>query len=157
SAGGHLASSLGTHFAKPLIPNKKKTSLRPDFMLLGYPVITMDETFTHMGSRTNLLGPAPSSALIEHYSNEKQVNADTPPTFLGPAQDHHAVPIKNSESLRDALARLNIHVHLMIYEKGGHGFGLNNPTSTEQWFDQFIAWLSQLPSPPSDISLRGAD
>jgi acetyl esterase/lipase len=145
SAGGHLASTLGTHFTRSLIPNTKKTSLRPDFMLLAYPVITMEESFTHMGSRTNLLGPAPSPALVEQYSSEKQVSSDTPPTFLVHAEDDQAVPIKNSESFRDALARHNIPVQLMTYKKGGHGFGLNNPTSTEQWFDRFIAWLSQLP------------
>lgn len=145
SAGGHLAATLGTHYFKALITNEKKTSLRPDFMLLGYPVITMDETFTHMGSRNNLLGAVPASELIENFSNEKQVNANTPPTFLVHATDDSAVPIKNSEEFRNALVRENVPVHLMIYEKGGHGFGLNNPTSNESWFDHFVAWLDQLP------------
>lgn len=149
SAGGHLAATLGTHYAKAFIPNAKKTSLRPDFMLLGYPVITMDETFTHMGSRTNLLGASPSVAQIKNYSNEKQVTSDTPPTFLVHAEDDKVVPIENSESFRDALIREKVPVHLMTYEKGGHGFGLNNPTSNEQWLEHFIAWLNQIPNLPA--------
>ena len=145
SAGGHLAATLGTHYTKALIPNPKQTSLRPDFMLLGYPVVTMDETFTHPGSKNNLLGSSPSVALVETYSNEKQVDSHTPPTFLVHAEDDSVVPIRNSEAFRDALIREKVPVHLMTYEKGGHGFGLNNPTSNEQWFNQFLAWLNQLP------------
>lgn len=141
SAGGHLASTLGTHYQKAIISNPQNISLRPDFMLLLYPVISMDSAITHGGSRKNLLGEKPSKSQIEDFSNEKQVNEDTPPTFIVHAKDDQAVPIINSEHFRDALIENHVPVKLITYDEGGHGFGLNNKTTTDQWFDHFIPWL----------------
>lgn len=142
SAGGHLASTLGTHYQKALIKNSSNTSLRPDFMLLMYPVISMKENLTHKGSRTNLLGLQPSDDQLMLFSNEEQVTADTPPTFLVHAQDDLAVPIANSLLFQEALKRYDISTKLLQYPKGGHGFGLTNPTSDIQWFNEFMDWLT---------------
>ncbi len=96
SAGGHLASTLGTRFDKAYIDNPDKVNLRPDFMILMYPVISMDVTITHMGSRNALLGPAPSDDEVSFFSNELQVTKDTPPTLLIQAADDHVVDVDNS-------------------------------------------------------------
>lgn len=143
SAGGHLASTLGTHYQKPLIDNVNNTSLRPDFMLLLYPVISMDSEITHKGSRKNLLGDHPSEEQVLNYSNEKHINKDIPPTFLVHAKDDRAVPINNSERFRDSLIHHQVPVKLIVYDEGGHGFGLNNKTTKDQWFDHFILWLEE--------------
>jgi len=144
SAGGHLASSLGTHYQDAKIPNPKNTSLRPDFMLLLYPVISMTTGLTHSGSRKKLLGENPSEQQVRYFSNETQVNADTPPTFLVHAKDDKSVPFLNSELFSDSLKKHNVAVDLFTYETGGHGFGLTNKTSADQWFDPFIQWLKNL-------------
>ena len=144
SAGGHLASTLGTHYQKALIPNPNNVNLRPDFMLLLYPVISMDTTITHKGSRKNLLGEKPSGSQIVNFSNEKQINKDTPPTFLVHAKNDKTVPIANSERFRDSLIRYSVPVKLITYEEGGHGFGLNNKTTEDQWFDHFMQWLKTI-------------
>lgn len=137
SAGGHLASTVGTHF--------KKKSERPAFMILGYPVVTMDSTFTHRGSRDNLLGKKPSDELVKLYSNELQVTKKTPPTFLFHAKDDGAVPIKNSENLVNALKQHNVSAELVEYEKGGHGFGMR-PTGidSDNWPEALKNWLKEL-------------
>lgn len=96
SAGGHLAATLATHFEKPLIENRNHTSLRPDFQILVYPVISMQDSLTHSGSRDNLLGKNPSSQDIQLFSNELQVKADTPPTYLTHAADDKTVDVDNS-------------------------------------------------------------
>lgn len=142
SAGGHLASTLGTHYQKSLIENPHHTSLRPDFMLLMYPVISMKANLTHKGSLTNLIGAQPSEDQLVLFSNDEQVTADTPPAFLVHAQDDKAVPIANSILFKEALAKQGISTELLSYPNGGHGFGLNNLTSDIQWFDQFIDWLA---------------
>lgn len=141
SAGGHLASTLGTHYQKAFIDNPGNINLRPDFMLLMYPVISMKEGLTHQGSKQNLLGKDPSDDLVLLFSNEEQVTETTPPSFLVHAEDDTAVPIGNSREFRAALEKYNIPTDLLSYPKGGHGFGLNNSTSEVQWFDHFIAWL----------------
>jgi len=141
SAGGHLASTLGTHYQKALISNPNNVNLRPDFMLLLYPVISMSPDITHKGSQMNLLGENPSASQILNFSNEKQVSDDTPPTFLVHAKDDKTVPIANSERFRDSLASHHVPVKLLVYDEGGHGFGLNNKTTEDQWFDHFIEWL----------------
>lgn len=141
SAGGHLASTLGTHFEKTFIDNPKNINLRPDFMLLMYPVISMKSGLTHQGSKQNLLGKEPSDDQVLLFSNEMQVKGNTPPAFLVHAEDDSAVPIANSIEFCKALEKHNIRTKLMTYPKGGHGFGLNNPTSDIQWFDYFVDWL----------------
>jgi acetyl esterase/lipase len=143
SAGGHLASTLGTHYEKALISNPDNVSLRPDFMLLLYPVISMDSEITHKGSQVNLLGENPSASQLHNFSNEKQVSADTPPTFIVHATDDKTVPIANSERFRDSLESHKVPVKLLVYPEGGHGFGLNNRTTDDQWFDHFIEWLNR--------------
>ena len=123
SAGGHVASTAGTQFREIEI-HGKKVSTRPDFMVLIYPVISMDRSITHMGSRKGLLGESPSPELIKSYSNDKQVTENTPPTFLVHAADDRAVPIENSLRFMRALQDAKVPVELAIYERGGHGFGL---------------------------------
>jgi len=141
SAGGHVASSAGVHFNDAKIDNPKNTSLRPDFMLLIYPVISMDTAITHMGSRNNLLGKSPSSRLVHYFSNETQITANTPPTLLVHAADDNGVPIVNSQRFHEQLEKHHIPTRLMTYPHGGHGFGLHNKTTDDKWFDHALEWL----------------
>jgi len=126
SAGGHVASTAGTHFdlgksdAKDAI---ERASSRPDLMILIYPVITMKEK-THAGSKKNLLGPEPSPELVTLLSNEEQVTKDTPPTFLVHTSTDTAVPVENSLLFVTALRRAGVPVEFHLYERGPHGFGL---------------------------------
>src|SRR5262245_5924298 len=128
SAGGHLASTLLTHFdaGNPDSPDEiEKQSSRPDLGILCYPVITMGH-YTHEGSKKNLLGPNPSDQLVEFLSNEKQVTRHTPPTFLFHTVEDVAVPVENSMLFADALRKNGVSFDLHIYEKGRHGIGLGN-------------------------------
>jgi len=126
SAGGHLASSAGTHFqnrySEPA-DEIDRCSCRPDFMILMYPVISFTEWYTHTGSRRNLLGENPGADLVENLSNEKQVTPETPPTFLVHADDDDVVPSENSIAFYLALRKAKVPAEMHIYEKGGHGFG----------------------------------
>ncbi|MDB5009212.1 MAG: Acetyl esterase/lipase, partial [Mucilaginibacter sp.] len=140
SAGGHLASTAGTHFDKAVVENKANISLRPDFMILMYPVITFGQ-MAHQGSKESLVGKDAPSALIELYSNEKQVTATTPPTFIVQAEDDTTVPVQNSLMFYEALLKANIPAEMHIYPAGGHGFGLNNTKSKERWFDWCKGWM----------------
>jgi acetyl esterase/lipase len=140
SAGGHLASTEGTHYAKAVIANPDNISLRPDFMMLMYPVISFGE-YAHVGSRENLIGKSPSQEQIDLYSNEKQVTKDTPPTFIIHAQDDDVVPIENTLMFYDALNKAKVKAEMHVYQSGGHGFGLNNPRSHEDWFISLTGWL----------------
>jgi acetyl esterase/lipase len=142
SAGGHLASTAGTHYASPVIDNPSGTSLRPDFMILVYPVISFQDSICHKGSRDQLIGKAPSKEKIDGYSNELQVTADTPPTFLVHASDDEVVKPGNSIVLYEQLIRHKVPAELHIYQNGGHGFGLVNKTTDDVWFDRCKAWLS---------------
>ncbi len=141
SAGGHLASTLDTHYAKALIDNPNNISLRPDFAILVYPVISFGPE-AHVGSRENLIGTKPSPELIELYSNEKQITTDTPPTFLVHATDDDVVPVENSILFYEGLQKNKVKAELHIFEAGGHGFGLNNPKSSEHWFNWAANWLA---------------
>ena len=141
SAGGHLASTLGTHFNEIVIENKNNTSFKPDFMILGYPVISFDTTIAHKGSRDNLIGIDPSQKLVDHFSNELQVTPQTPITFIVHASDDNTVPIENSVRFYQALQKNKVPAEIHIYEKGGHGFGLHNKTTTDEWFDRLINWM----------------
>jgi len=134
SAGGHLASTVGTHF-------KTKTD-RPAFMILGYPVVTMKKELTHGGSRTNLLGKDPSEELVTLYSNELQVTKKTPPTFIVHAIDDKTVPIANSEQLLKALKDNNVPSELQKFDVGGHGFGMRKRgIPVDNWSDLLKKWL----------------
>lgn len=141
SAGGHLAASAGVHYRDAKIRNSSNTSLRPDFMLLLYPVISMDTTITHGGSRGNLLGKHPTDTLVNYFSNEKYVTTDTPPTLLVQAEDDGAVPIANSRRFYEQLQAHHVPSKLITYPHGGHGFGLNNKTTDDKWFDHALKWL----------------
>ena len=136
SAGGHLASTVGTHF-------RTKVE-RPAFMILGYPVVTMVKELTHMGSRYNLLGKNPSDKLVALYSNELQVTKKTPPTFIIHARDDGAVPIANSENLLKSLQENKVPAKLVTYEQGGHGFGMRKKgIPVENWPQELKTWMKE--------------
>ncbi len=145
SAGGHLASTAGIHFETEE-PNNidpvMAMSSRPDFMILIYPVITFSRTFIHKGSRNALLGENPDPKLIEYYSNELQVNKDTPPTFIVHASDDKSVPVENSLIFYQSLKDNGIPVEMHIYPEGGHGFSLAiGKGYLQTWTDRCIDWL----------------
>jgi acetyl esterase/lipase len=140
SAGGHLASTALTHFDKAVIDNKDNISLRPDFGVLLYPVVNLAE-LAHKGSRDNLLGKTPTPEMLDLYSNEKQVTATTPPTFLVHAEDDKTVPVMNSIVFYQAMVKAGVKGELHTYQAGGHGFGLNNKTTKDQWFDHLKNWM----------------
>jgi acetyl esterase/lipase len=141
SAGGHLASTAGTHFQKSHISNEKNTSLRPDFMILIYPVISFQNNIAHLGSRNNLIGKNPDKSKVDLYSNELQITRETPPTFLVHASDDDAVLPANSIRFYENLLKHNVDAEMHIYQKGGHGFGLNNPTTKDDWFTSCKHWM----------------
>ena len=127
SAGGHLASTAGTHFDAGNASSAdaiERVSSRPDFLLLIYPVITMRDSVTHGGSRLNLLGREPAPELVRLLSNEMQVTRETPPTFLVHSTDDRTVPVQNSLLFYDALKRNGVQAEMHVFEYGGHGFGL---------------------------------
>jgi acetyl esterase/lipase len=142
SAGGHLASTLSTHYAEIVYDVSDTTSARPDFSLLIYPVISFDGSITHSGSRRNLIGENPSYDVIKHFSNELQITAETPPAFLVHSADDNVVPFKNSIVYSESLQRNKIPVEMHIFQKGGHGYGLsvNNGTQSS-WPDLCMNWL----------------
>jgi acetyl esterase/lipase len=142
SAGGHLASTLDTHFDKVVIANKDNISLRPDFAMLIYPVISFGP-YAHAYSRENLIGKNPSPETLELYSNEKQVTANTPPTFLVHAEDDDVVPVQNSLLFYDALLKNKVKAEMHLFQEGGHGFGLDNSKSKDKWFDWAANWLNE--------------
>lgn len=145
SAGGHLASTAGTHFDKgnPEATDPiDRVSCRPDFMVLCYPVIAFGEPYTHMGSQRNLIGNDPSNELITSLSNEKQVTADTPPTFLFHTDEDKGVPAENSVVFYLALRKAKVPAELHIYRMGGHGLGLaENVPGTGDWPKACEKWL----------------
>jgi acetyl esterase/lipase len=141
SAGGHLAATTATHFGKPVLESAGNINVRPDFLILGYPVISFTDSIGHIGSRDNLLGKSPSREKIIEYSNELQVTSETPPTFLFHASDDDGVKPANSIVFYESLLKHKIPAELHIYEKGGHGFGIDNPTSDEKWMDSLRNWM----------------
>ena len=148
SAGGHLASTLGTHFAEKVHAARDgidSLSARPDFMALVYPVISFSEAATHSGSKKALLGEMPDPELVKHYSNELQVTAETPPTFLIHAADDKAVVPDNSILFFQALKKYEVPAALHIYPKGGHGFSLApKDIYLRGWADRLIEWIEHL-------------
>jgi len=151
SAGGHLASSAATHFNAGGLKNDdlvENHSCRPDFAILAYPVITMQDGTTHGGSKKNLLGDKPDAALVELMSNEKQVTKDTPPTFIFHTSADTAVIPENTIRFYVALKKAGVPAELHIYEKGRHGVGLGRDPkwtggekSVETWPDRLTDWL----------------
>ncbi|MEO8721577.1 MAG: alpha/beta hydrolase [Ginsengibacter sp.] len=141
SAGGHLAATASTHFEKSYIPNPENISLRPDFSILAYPVITFNDSLTHLGSRENLIGKNPSQEMIDNFSNELQVTKESPPAFLVLAGDDNAVNPKNSVLYYESLLKNNVPAELHIYQNGGHGFGTHNRTTKDDWMQVLKHWL----------------
>jgi len=145
SAGGHLASTVGTHFdaGKPDATDPiDRVSCRPDFVVLIYPVITLTSEFTHRGSRRALLGDDPPPELLRSLSNETQVTGQTPPTFLVHTAEDRAVPCENSILFAMALHRHRVPMELHIFEKGRHGFGLGGDDPVlRRWPELCIAWM----------------
>ena len=142
SAGGHLASTAITHFDKVVISNKNNINLRPDFGMLIYAVISMGPK-THSGSKEHLIGKNASPELMDLYSNEKQVTANTPPTFLVAAEDDNTVPVENTLMFYHALLDNKVKAEMHIYQAGGHGFGLHNKTTKDLWFDRLTNWMDE--------------
>jgi acetyl esterase/lipase len=148
SAGGHLASTVLTHFDKGE-PTADDTvgrfSSRPDFGILCYPVIDLERSYTHRGSQRNLLGDAPAPELIQLLSNSEQVTADTPPTFVWSTQDDTVVPVENSLSFYAALCRHKVPSELHVFPKGRHGLGLGADSAVvAQWPVLCRNWLVDL-------------
>ena len=141
SAGGHLASTAATHFKTPVLEDRHNANLRPDFLVLGYPVISFSDSIGHLGSRENLLGKSPSSKKVHQYSNELHVTPETPPTFIIHAGDDKGVQPANSIAFYESLLKHNVPAELHIYERGGHGFGMDNPTTEEKWMNSLKNWL----------------
>ena len=136
SAGGHLASTLSTHFEE---------TTKPNFSILIYPVISMDKNIAHMGSRNNLIGKHPSDEMIKLYSNELQITPKTPPTFIVHATDDNGVPVENSLYYYQGLKKNGVPAEMHIYPTGGHGFGLAlGKGALASWPSLMIAWLKEL-------------
>ena len=140
SAGGHLAATASTHYMDNLLGYK---NVRPDFSVLIYPVISFTDSVGHTGSRDALLGKNASPEKIIAYSNELRVTENTPPAFLAHAKDDW-VNYKNSVLYDEALKKFNIPQELLLFEKGGHGFGMINKASDVQWPDEMLKWLGTL-------------
>jgi acetyl esterase/lipase len=141
SAGGHLASTASVKFQKPVIGNENHTSLRPDFSILIYPVISFTDSLAHKGSRNNLLGPHASTEKINEYSSELQVTSSTPPAFIVHCSDDKVVPVLNSVRYYEALVKNGVKGELHIYSAGGHGFGLNNTKTSDKWLERCYNWI----------------
>jgi len=148
SAGGHLASTAGTHFHKGRADAKHpidRVSCRPDFMVLIYPVISLVEWCAHSGSRWNLLGDKPDENLVENLSNERQVTSETPPTFLVHADEDKGVPAENSIYFYLALRKARVPAEMHIYQKGRHGFGLGKKQGpVSSWPLRCADWMRGL-------------
>jgi acetyl esterase/lipase len=143
SAGGHLVSTAATHFKHAYIPNRKKINLRPDFIVLVYPVISFVDTAMHRGSFENLLGKDSSMEMRRKFSAELNVTPETPPTFLVHAKDD-PVSVRNSTLYADSLNAKGVFSEVLLYEGGGHGFGLVNTTSDISWPDRLRDWMKKL-------------
>ncbi|RZJ17512.1 MAG: alpha/beta hydrolase [Acinetobacter sp.] len=141
SAGGHVASSLSVHYNDVKVQNQEGISLRPDFSVLIYPVINFG-SYTHAGSVKNLLGENPTDAQRRYFSGELHINAQTPPAFLVHANNDGAVPVKNSLAYDEALAKNKVPAEMHIYQGGGHGFGMYNKTTKDDWFESLKNWMT---------------
>jgi len=145
SAGGHLASSLATHYNDVKIENPTKVSLRPDFQILIYPVISFGPE-GHEGSRINLMGNAndeKTKKTIDYFSSEKQITKEAPPAFLVHSKDDDVVPVANAIHYYDNLIAHKVPAELYLYEKGGHGYGMKNPTSEIVWTSVMKTWMQK--------------
>lgn len=139
SAGGHLASMEATHYRKAVIENKDNINLRPDFQILVYPVISMEDSLTHLGSRTELLGKDPSKELKDEFSSELHVDKNTPPAYITQAGDDKTVDVDNSIVYYEALRHHGVAAELHLYPHGGHGFVLR--LKTADWMQPIFKWM----------------
>jgi len=149
SAGGHLASTLGTHYLENTLPNSTnpidQINARPDFLALLYPVITFDKKHYHGGSKNSLIGKEATAEQIKYFSNNLQVNATTPPTFLLHSADDKAVPVANSLLFYEALIKNEVPVEMHLFPKGGHGYALaRGKGALEEWPDLLYRWILDL-------------
>lgn len=149
SAGGHLASSLATHYGDQEIEidsERAGFSARPDFVILGYPVISFDPSFTHSGSRNNLLPEGTDEKWVEYFSNEKHVTEETPPTFIFHSQDDEVVPVAHSIRFFEALTAAGVPTELHVYQSGGHGYSLsvNIEGTQKDWMNSSLHWIKSL-------------
>jgi acetyl esterase/lipase len=142
SAGGHLAASASTLFHTPVLSEHDRETVRPSFSVLGYPVISMSDELTHAVSREQLLGRSPSAELIERYSMDRAITDATPPAFLMHAADDASVLVGNSLRYFEALNARKISAQLLVYPRGGHGFGLINATTPDRWIERVQAWMA---------------
>jgi acetyl esterase/lipase len=147
SAGGHLASTAGTFLDDAAPASVARDEIdrgksRPDFLILGYPVISLTESYAHQRSRTNLLGETPDSALLARLSNDKQVTKNTPPTFLFHTDDDAGVPPENSVTFYLALKKAGVPAELHVYQHGKHGVGLGTGDPVlSTWPARLADWL----------------
>lgn len=148
SAGGHLVSTLGTHYNDKVyeaVDELDGLSARPDFMALGYPVVSFKQMMTHKGSRKNLSGEKSEPSIIEYFSNEEHVTADTPPTFLVHAADDPGVPVENSLAFFRTLKDKGVPATMHIYPTGGHGFSLARDNKhLRGWTERLFEWMESL-------------
>lgn len=138
SAGGHLAGSVG-------VLGEAAQGTRPDFVALLYPVVCMEGPYAHQGSRTKLLGEAPSPGRVAEFSLEKRARAGLPPYFFVHATDDKGVPHQNSELFAAALKDKGVPAQVLLVARGGHGFGLGRDAESARWMDAFLNWLDKLP------------
>ncbi|RFS22726.1 alpha/beta hydrolase [Chitinophaga silvatica] len=141
SAGGHLVATLGTRNFKNFIPNNEKVNLRPDFMILMYPVISMQKGLAQEDSKLNLLGPNPSKEKVDFFSNEEWINNNTPPAYIAHANDDAIVTVNNSILFYQNLVKVGILTELHLYPTGNHGFVLQEPT--EEWITPMLDWMKR--------------
>jgi len=148
SAGGHLASTLGTHYDDMVYERQDDVddlSARPDYMALIYPVITLGASSTHTGSRVSLVGENPTEDAIDYLSNQKHVTEAAPPTFLLHAMDDDAVPVENTMLFFEALRKHNVPATMHVYPTGGHGFSLAlHDDKLKNWTNLLFNWLETL-------------
>lgn len=143
SAGGHLASTLSTHYNSPVYNHSGLVSARPDFSILIYPVISFKKNLYHGGSRKNLLGMQETPDQIHRFSNEDWVDKNTPKAFLVHSIDDGAVPVENSFVYALALKKHNVAVELHAYQNGGHGYGLGKNHTQKNWPEACSRWLEK--------------
>lgn len=142
SAGGHLVTTVETHFDTTALENKRHISLRPDFVVAVYPVVSFADSLTHLQSRSNLIGPDITPEKIKEFSNELHVTDETPPTFITAAIDDDVVKVQNSLYLEAALRQHRVPVRMFLYAKGGHGFGVDHIKNVAvQWTEPCFKWI----------------
>ena len=144
SAGGHLAASLSTHYDAKVYEHEDEVSARPDFSMLVYPVISFQENITHGGSRNNLLGESASQKEVDYFSNELQVDKNTPPALLIHSIDDLAVPVENSFEYFKQLKAFSVAAEMHAFADGGHGYGLGRTGTHSIWSKNAENWLNSI-------------